>query len=106
MPQACTLMRTVPARGSGMGRSVSSSGPFGRVTCTTRMFAMVFTPIHTKILMFVVLALRAHEKNFYVLLSAETACNMKRFPGDPARIGRRQKNRGGGDVLRLTNSAE
>src|SRR5258708_358323 len=41
MPQACTLIRTVPAPGSGICRSTISKGPPGRATCTTRMVAMV-----------------------------------------------------------------
>ena len=41
MPQACTLIRTDPAPGSGIGRSTISKGPFGRETCTTRIVAMI-----------------------------------------------------------------
>ena len=41
MPQASTLMRTDPLPGSGIGRSTSSSGPFARVTCTTRMVVLI-----------------------------------------------------------------
>src|SRR5262249_27218074 len=37
MPQACTLIRTVPGPGSGIGRSTISKGPFGRETCATRI---------------------------------------------------------------------
>src|SRR5262245_31921833 len=40
MPQACTLIRTEPGPGSGMGRSMSSRGPPGRETCTARMVGM------------------------------------------------------------------
>src|SRR5262245_2684976 len=40
MPQACTLIRTVLAAGSGIGRSTISKGPLGRDTCATRIFAM------------------------------------------------------------------
>src|SRR5438552_13539925 len=41
MPHACTLIRTDPGTGSGIGRSTISKGPFGRETCTTRIVAMV-----------------------------------------------------------------
>src|SRR2546428_6918962 len=41
MPHASTLMRTCPPAGSGISRSTSSNGPFGRVTCTTRIFDIV-----------------------------------------------------------------
>src|SRR5262245_30415530 len=44
MPQACTLIRTVPGPGSGTSRSTISKGPFGRATCATRIFAMFLTP--------------------------------------------------------------
>src|SRR5262245_58334327 len=37
-PQASTLTRTEPALGSGIARSTISKGPFGRVTCATRIF--------------------------------------------------------------------
>src|SRR5262245_59474692 len=40
IPQACTLIRTEPAPGSGIGRSTTSKGPFARETCTTRIVAM------------------------------------------------------------------
>src|SRR5262249_53363969 len=40
MPQACTLIRTLPGPGSGIGRSTISKGPFGRETCATRIPAM------------------------------------------------------------------
>src|SRR5438046_506909 len=42
MPQARTLIRTVPVPGAGIGRSTISKGPFGRETCATRMVAMRF----------------------------------------------------------------
>src|SRR5262245_15100677 len=41
MPQARTFIRTVPGRGSGMGRSTISKGPFGRETCAARMITMI-----------------------------------------------------------------
>src|ERR1700737_2900661 len=41
IPQAWTLIRTDPAPGSGLSRSTSSKGPFGRGTWTTRIFDMV-----------------------------------------------------------------
>jgi hypothetical protein len=41
MPQACTLIRTDPALGSGIGRSTISKGPLGRGTCTARIVVMV-----------------------------------------------------------------
>jgi hypothetical protein len=41
IPQAWTLMRTDPAPGSGMLRSTISNGPFGRKTCTARIFGML-----------------------------------------------------------------
>src|SRR5262249_17740129 len=41
MPQACTLIRTVPGPGSGIGRSTISKGPFGRETWATRILAIV-----------------------------------------------------------------
>ena len=37
MPQASTLIRTLPGPGSGIGRSTSSSGDPGFSTCTARM---------------------------------------------------------------------
>src|SRR5207302_10900298 len=37
MPHACTLIRTCPAPGSGIGRSTISNDPPGRATCATRM---------------------------------------------------------------------
>ena len=37
MPQACTLIRTDPAPGSGISRSTISKGAFGRATCTARI---------------------------------------------------------------------
>src|SRR3954454_7716570 len=40
IPQACTLIRTSPAPGSGMGRSTSSKGPLGRDTWATRITVM------------------------------------------------------------------
>src|SRR5581483_2264790 len=40
MPQACTLIRTAPAAGSGIGRSTISKGPLGRETWATRIVAM------------------------------------------------------------------
>ena len=46
MPQACTLIRTDPAPGSGIGRSTISKGPFGRETCATRIIAM-FSPFRS-----------------------------------------------------------
>jgi hypothetical protein len=41
MPQAETLILTDAAPGSGMSRSTSSKGPFGRGTWTTRIFDIV-----------------------------------------------------------------
>ena len=41
MPQACTLIRTDPAPGSGIGRSTISNGPFGLGTCATRIIAIL-----------------------------------------------------------------
>src|ERR1017187_8804435 len=38
IPQACTLIRTDPAPGSGISRSTISKGPPGLETCTARMF--------------------------------------------------------------------
>src|SRR6516162_412209 len=40
MPQACTLIRTDPGPGSGIGRSTSSRGPPGRETWATRIVAL------------------------------------------------------------------
>src|SRR5262245_49824049 len=47
MPQAFTLIRTVPAPGSGTCRSTISKGPFARETCATRITAM-FLPPHAR----------------------------------------------------------
>jgi hypothetical protein len=41
MPQAWTLILTVPARGAGISRSTSSKGPFGRATWTLRILGIV-----------------------------------------------------------------
>src|SRR4030095_2529704 len=38
MPHDSTFTRTCPAPGSGISRSTISKGPFGRVTCATRIF--------------------------------------------------------------------
>jgi hypothetical protein len=41
IPQACTLIRTVPGPAWGIGRSTISKGPPARETCIARMFAMM-----------------------------------------------------------------
>src|SRR3989442_1246480 len=40
MPQAWTLIRTVPGPGSGISRSTISKGAFGRETCTARILGI------------------------------------------------------------------
>jgi hypothetical protein len=41
IPQACTLIRTDPAPGSGISRSTISKAPPGRETCIARIFDML-----------------------------------------------------------------
>src|SRR5262249_51265333 len=47
-PHACTLIRTDPGPGSGIGRWTISKGPFGRDNCATRMVAIFPVPFATE----------------------------------------------------------